>query len=140
REAKLDTPAVSEEMRRVRAEEDRRGKADQQIMETERSREAELERWGAEEAERNQDLEEREAQIRNAEEELRKKGDERRIHDAERAKLDAQIRGLEKKATQEDTRAARADVTPPEKGGGPNTAANARNAADAARKEATGLI
>src|SRR5262249_17080662 len=72
--------------------------------------------------------------------ELRKKGDERRVHDAERAKIDAQIRALEKKASQEDARAAKADVTPPEKGGGPNTAANARATADGARKEATGLI
>jgi hypothetical protein len=140
REAKLDVPAVAEEMRRVRAEEDRRGKAEQSLIEVDQNREKELQRWGAEEAERTQDADEREGQIRGAEEELRKKGDERRIHDAERAKIDAQIRALEKKAAQEDARAAKADVTPPEKGGGPNTAANARNAADTARKEATGLI
>jgi len=140
REAKLDVPAVAEEMRRVRAEEDRRGQADQLIMEIGQNREKELERWGAEEAERKQDFDEREGQIRGAEEELRQKGDDRRVHDAERAKIDAQIRALEKKAAQEDARAGKADVTPPEKGGGPNTAANARAAADAARKEATGLI
>lgn len=140
REAKLDVPAVAEEMRRVRAEEDRRGNADKQIMELEENREKELQRWGAEDAERNQELNEKETAIRTAEEELRKKGDERRVHDAERAKIDAQIRALEKKAAQEDARAAKADVTPPEKGGGPNTAANARAAADSARKEATGLI
>jgi hypothetical protein len=140
REAKLDVPAVAEEMRRVRAEEDRRSGADKQLLEIDQSRSNELERWGAEEAERKQDFDEREGQIRNAEEELRKKGDERRVHDAERAKIDAQIRTLEKKAAQEDARAAKADVTPPEKGGGPNTAANARATADSARKEATGLI
>src|SRR5262249_39104777 len=128
------------EMRRVRAQEDRRGKAEQELTEIEQNREKELQRWGAEEAERKQDFDEREKQIRGAEEELRKKGDERRIHDAERAKIDAQIRAREKKAAREDARPAKADVTPPEKGGGPNTAANARATADVARKEATGLI
>jgi dTMP kinase len=127
-------------MRRVKAEEDRRSAAEKQIEQLYADREKELQRWGGEEAERKQDLDEREGQIRAAEEELRKKGDERRMHENERQKLDAQIRALEKKAAQEDARAAKADITPPEKGGGPNTAANARNAADAARKEATALI
>jgi hypothetical protein len=140
REAQLDVPAVAEEMRRVKAEEDRRNKAERDLKTLEDDREKELQRWGAEEAERNQDLGQRDGEIHAAEEELKKKGDERRTHDAERAKIDAQIRGFEKKAAAEDTRAARAENMPPEKGGGPNTVANAEAAAEQARKEATALI
>jgi hypothetical protein len=140
REAKLDVPAVADEMRRVRQEEDRRAKAESTMLEISANVTKELERWATEEAERSADLQTRDMQIRGAEEELKKKGDERRVHEAERARIDALIRASEKKAAQEDARAAKADVTPPEKGGGPNTAANARAAAEAARKEATALI
>src|SRR5262249_17538612 len=70
---------------------------------------------------------------------LRAKAEERRLHEAERDKLDGQLRTIEKKATASESRAAKADVTPPEKGGGPNTAANARVEAAAARPAAGAL-
>ena len=64
----------------------------------------------------------------------------RRGYEAERLKIDAQIKAAEKLAAAADAKAANAQVTPPEKGGGPNTAANARNEAGEARQQATALI
>ena len=140
REAHLQVPAVADEMRRVKAEEERRGRAEAQMVEIDANAQRERDRWVADEAERNTDLASREVQVRGAEEELKKKGDERRVHETERARIDGLIRAAEKRASQGDARAQKAEITPPEKGGGPNTAANARAEADAARKEATALI
>lgn len=139
REAELDVPAVADEMRRVRAEEERRASAEAELRELAEKTEEEAQRWQDDEAARKADLEEREARIHASEEELKKLGDDRRRHETERARLDLTIRGLEKRAAQEDARAAKADATPPEKGGGPHTAANARASAEALRKEAAAL-
>jgi len=140
REAQLDAPVVADEMRRVKAEEDRRKRAEEALLDLDVKDDEERTRWDNEEADRKLDLETREKELHAAEEDLRKRGEERRAHEAERNKIDAQIRAAEKHAAQADARAAKADVTPPEKGGGPNTAANARVEADLARREATGLI
>jgi hypothetical protein len=140
RAAQLDAPAIADEMRRVRAEEDRRGKADSAISKAGEDTHKEHERWNFEEQQRNAELIEREAAMHTAEEELKQKGTERRAHESERAKIDGQIRAAEKRAAQADARAAKADVTPPEKGGGPHSAANARAEAAAARTEASSLI
>ena len=140
RESALELPALADEMRRVKAEEQRRARAEEQMRELDGKMEEERARWIADEQARNQELLEREGEIKGAEEELKKRGDERRIHEAERSRIDGQIRAAEKRAAQADARAQKADLTPPEKGGGPHTAANARAEADAARKEATALI
>jgi len=140
RQENPDLPGLADEMRRVKAEEERRAKADADILEAQRKSDEERDRWAADEAGRKADLTRREAELRALEDELKDKGAERRRHQDERSRFDAQIRALEKKAAQADARAAKAEITPPEKGGGPNTAANARMEADAARKEATSLI
>jgi len=140
RETQLDAPVVADEMRRVKAEEDRRKKAEEALLDLDVKDDEERTRWGNEEADRQLDLQNRETALHEAEDDLKKKGEERRAHEAERNKIDGQIRAAEKHAAQADARAAKADITPPEKGGGPNTAANARIEADLARKEATGLI
>jgi hypothetical protein len=70
---------------------------------------------------------------------LRQAAEQRRAHEAERARIEAQIRTLERRAAAADAKAQKADMTPPEKGGGPNTAANARAEAAEARKEAAAL-
>jgi hypothetical protein len=135
-----DLPGLANEMRRVRAEEERRAKADADILEAQRKTDEERERWAEDEATRKADLTRREAELRALEDELKDKGVERRRHQDERNRYDAQIRAFEKKAAQADARALKAETTPPEKGGGPNTAANARMEADAARKEAAALV
>jgi hypothetical protein len=62
------------------------------------------------------------------------------MHDAEPPNLAAQNRPAEKRAAAADAKAQKAEATPPEKGGGANTAANARSQAAEARKEATAHI
>ncbi|HEY7957147.1 MAG TPA: hypothetical protein VII38_17700, partial [Polyangia bacterium] len=140
REAELDAPAIAGEMQRVRDEEERRARAEAAMLDADANAEKERERWLADEAERNTEVASREQEIRGAEDELKKRGEERRSHEAVRAKFDSEIRAAEKRAAQADARAVKAESTPPEKGGGPNTAANARAEADAARREATSLI
>jgi hypothetical protein len=140
RQENPDLPGLADEMRRVRAEEERRAKADADILEAQRKTDEERDRWAEDEATRKADLARREAELRALEDELKDKGAERRRHQDDRNRFDAQIRALEKKAAQADARAAKAETTPPEKGGGPNTAANCRMEAEAARKEATSLI
>jgi hypothetical protein len=140
REEELNAPAIADEMRRVIAEEDRRGAAEKQVADSETASKKEEERWHFDEGERTAELARREAELKVTDEDLRKSAEIRRGHDAERAKLDAQIKATEKRAATADAKAAKAEVTPPEKGGGPNTAANARAEAAEARKEATALI
>jgi hypothetical protein len=140
REEQVNAPAIAEEMRRVIAEEERRGAADKQVTDSETATLKENDRWHFDEGERTAELARREAELKVTDEDLRKSAEVRRGHDAERAKVDAQIKAAEKRAATADAKAAKAEVTPPEKGGGPNTAANARAEAVEARKEATALI
>ncbi|HZS39644.1 MAG TPA: hypothetical protein VFF06_22585 [Polyangia bacterium] len=139
REENLVVPAIAEEMKRVRTEEERRAAADQAILDADAALERERERWKGEESERQAEIAQRDSELRTSEQELKLKGDERRVHDAERARLENEIRAAEKRAAAADAKAAKADVTPPEKGGGPNTAANARAEAEAAKREAASL-
>jgi hypothetical protein len=136
REENLDAPVIADEMKRVHAEEARRAAADQAIVDADKAANEENERWQLDEGERTAAITAREGDLRECEQELKLKGDERRIHEAERARLDGEVRGAEKRAAAADARALKADTTPPEKGGGPNTAANARAEAAAARKDA----
>jgi len=133
-------PAITEEIRLIAAEEDRRSAAEKAAADAETAMKKEDERWHFDEGERNSELARREAEIKVTDEDLRKNAELRRTHDAERAKIDLQIKAAEKRAAAADAKAAKAEVTPPEKGGGPNTAANARAEAAEARKQATALI
>src|SRR5262249_46248371 len=81
-----------------------------------------------------------EVEIKIAEDDLRAKAEERRAYDMERAKAEAAMRAAERRAQALDAKAAKADMTPPEKGGGPNTAANLRAQATEARKEANAIV
>ena len=141
REHDLDVPAIADEMRRVKAEEQRRAKAEADIAKADdemRPRGRALERRRGRAQER--DHARREGELKETEDELRAKGEERRGHEAERARLDALIRAAEKRSAQAMQQAQKAEITPPEKGGGPNTAANLRLQSEDARKEATSLI
>ena len=140
REENVSAPAIADEMRRVAAEEERRAAAERSMAESEAASKKEEERWHFDEGERVAEQARREAELKVTDEDLRKSAELRRGHEAERAKVDAQIRAAEKRATAADAKAAKAEVTPPEKGGGPNTAANARAEGAEARKEATALI
>jgi hypothetical protein len=140
REERVVAPAISEEMRLIAGDEERRAAAEKAMADAEAAMKKEDERWHFDEGERNAELARREAELKVVDEDLRKNAEIRRAHDAERNKVDAQIRALEKKAAAADAKAAKADATPPEKGGGPNTAANARAEAAEARKQATDLI
>jgi chromosome segregation ATPase len=140
READLEVPALADEMGRVKEQEARRTAAEERVTEAETAAKREDERWHIDQGERQADLARREAEIKATDEELRLKAEQRRLHDAERAKVDAQIRAAEKRAAAADAKAQKAEITAPEKGGGPNTAANARAEAAEARKEATALI
>lgn len=140
RAAEVNAPAVADEMRLIREQEERRATAEQAVADGEGALKKEEDRWHIDQGERLSELARREADVKICDEDLRKKAEERRGHEAERARLDGQIRALEKKAAAADARAAKADVTPPEKGGGPNTAANARAEAAELRKQATELI
>ena len=140
REEEVVAPAIAEEMRRVKEQEDKRRAAEQQFAEAESGMKKEDERWHFDEGERGSELARREAEIKVIDEDLRQRAEERRAHDAERAKVDVQIRAAEKRAAAADAKAAKAEATPPEKGGGPNSAANARAEAAEARKDATALI
>jgi hypothetical protein len=133
-------PAITEEIRLIAAEEDRRTAAEKAAADAETAMKKEDERWHFDEGERNSELVRREAELKVTDEDLRKDAELRRTHDAERNKIDAQIKAAEKRAAAADAKAAKAEVTPPEKGGGPNTAANARAEAAEARKQATALI
>jgi hypothetical protein len=140
REEKLNAPALADEMRLMKEQEERRGAAEKALADAEAAAKKEDERWHIDKGERQAELARREADLKLTDEDLRAKAEERRGHAAEQAKVDTQIRACEKRATAAEARAAKADVTPPEKGGGPNTAANARSEAAAALKEATTLI
>jgi chromosome segregation ATPase len=140
REAEVQTPAIEDEMRRVREQEERRANADRQSADAEASMHKEEERWRIDQGERDSDLSRREVEIKIAEEDLRARAEERRAHDMERAKAEAAMRAAERRAQGLDAKAAKADVTPPEKGGGPNTAANLRAQAAEARKEANSIV
>jgi hypothetical protein len=140
RENDLDVPAITDEMRRVKAEEQRRAKGDADISKAADEMGREDARWNVDEAERKSEIARREAELKETEDELRAKGDERRSHETERARIDGQIRAAEKRSAQASSQAQKAEITPPEKGGGPNTAANLRMQAQEAQKEATSLI
>jgi hypothetical protein len=140
REEKLTVPALADEMRLMKDQEERRAAAEKALADAESLAKKEDERWHIDKGERQADLARREADLKITDEDLRAKAEERRGHAAEQAKFDTQMRACEKRAAAADARAAKADVTPPEKGGGPNTAANARAEAAEARKEATALI
>jgi hypothetical protein len=140
REHELDTPAIADEMRKVKAEEQRRARAEADTAKADDDKGREDARWNGDEAERKSDIGKREGELKETENELRKTGEERRGHEAERARLEGQIRAAEKRSSQAMAQAQKAEATPPEKGGGPNTAANLRLQAQEAQKEATGLI
>jgi hypothetical protein len=140
REHSLDVPAVADEMRRVKAEEQRRAKAEADIAKAGDDLGREDARWNGDEAERKSEIGRREGELKESEDELRQRGDERRGHEAERARLDGLIRAAEKQSSQALQQAQKAEITPPEKGGGPNTAANLRAQADESQREATALI
>jgi hypothetical protein len=140
REENLEVPAVAEEMRRVREQEERRTAAEAASLKADADADAERARWAGEETERQSDIAQRDSELRTSEQELKLKNDERRVHESERARLDAQIKAAEAKAQSLDARAIKASQTPPEKGGGPNTAANLRTEAESARREASSLV
>src|SRR5205814_863646 len=117
REEDVNAPAIADEMRRVKEQEQRRAAADQQASDADAGQKKELERWRIDEGERQSELARREAEIKLDDDLLRKQAELRRAHDAERAKVDGQIRLAEKRAGAADARAAKADATPPEKGG-----------------------
>jgi hypothetical protein len=135
----LNAPAVAEDMRRVREQEDRRTHAEESAAQAIADLAAEDSRWNADEAARKAELARREEELRANENELRRLGEERRAHEAERNRVEAQIRNVEKKAAQATQQAAKAELTPPEKGGGAGAAANLRGQAEAARREAAAL-
>ncbi|HEY2746535.1 MAG TPA: hypothetical protein VGL86_18010, partial [Polyangia bacterium] len=135
REQNVSAPAIAEEMRRIAAEEERRAAAEKAVADAEASSKKEDERWHFDEGERTAELARREAELKVTDEDLRKDAELRRGHEAERAKVDVQIKAAERRAVAADAKAAKAEITPPEKGGGPNTAANARAEAAQARKE-----
>ena len=140
RENELDVPAVADEMRRVKTEEQRRAKAEADIAKAADEIGREDARWNADEAERKSEVGRREGELKAVEDELREKGDERRGHEAERTSIDGLIRAAEKRSVQAMQQALKAEGTPPEKGGGPNTAANLRAQSEEAQKEATALV
>jgi hypothetical protein len=140
REHDLDVPAIADEMRKVKAEEQRRAQAEADSSKADDEMGREDARWNGDEAERKSEITRREAELKETEDELRGKGDERRGHEAERARLEGLIRAAEKRSSQAQQQAQKAEVTPPEKGGGPNTAANLRMQAQEAQKEATSHI
>jgi hypothetical protein len=140
REEHLVVPALADEMRLMGEQEARRAAAERALADAEAATKKEEERWHIDKGERQADLARRDADVKLTDEDLRGKAEERRKHDGERARIDGQIRAAEKKAAALDAKAQKAEVTPPEKGGGPNTAANARAEAAEARREATDLI
>jgi hypothetical protein len=140
REHDLDVPAIADEMRKVKAEEQRRAQAEADSAKADDETGREGARWNGDEAERKSDISRREAELKESEDELRAKGEERRGHEAERSRYEGQIRAAEKRSQQALAQAQKAEITPPEKGGGPNTAANLRRQAEEAQREATSLI
>ena len=139
REEELPVPALADEMRRVQEQEARRANADREATEAEAAAQREEERWRIDLGERTADSNRREAELKATDEELRLKAEERRLHEAERARIEGEIRAAEKRASSAEAKATKAESTPPEKGGGANTAANIRTEAAAARKDAAAL-
>ncbi len=99
----------------------------------------ERERYATDQAERSSGLERREEQVKTLEADLRMRRQERAALQTELSKVEAKIRAAEKRAVQAEARAQRLQHMPPEKGGGPNAAANARVERDEAHNEALGL-
>ncbi len=139
REEELPVPALADEMRRVQEQEARRANAEREATDAETATQREEDRWRIDLGERNADLGRREAELKATDEELRLKAEERRLHEAERTRIEAEIRAAEKRISAAEAKAVKAEATPPEKGGGANTAANIRTEAAAAKQEAAKL-
>src|SRR5262249_3739908 len=86
REVDLDSPALADEMRRVKEQEARRGNAEREVADAETAGKKENERWHFDEAERTADLARRENEIKVTDEELRLAAEKRRQHEAERGR------------------------------------------------------
>jgi chromosome segregation ATPase len=140
REVNPSEPHLADEMNRVLAEEARVAQANQDLEELAKREADEKTKFEADSTRLRAQLAELEVDIALHDEKLKEKTTEKRRTEAERVRLDGLIRDLERKATASDARAEKADATPPEKGGGPNTAANARDEAANLRKQATSHI
>jgi hypothetical protein len=140
REEQVDVPPIRDELHRVMEQEARRTQSDNESARVDMSVSNERERFAADEHERKATIAALESRARELEGNLRDQRAARATHAAEQARIEGKIRAAEKRAAQAEARARKADVTPPEKGGGPNTAANARREAEAARRESAGFV
>ena len=112
--------------------------AEKELARLDMTKAAENERFSEDEHRRRGEISAHEVELARLTEDLAERKRAQKIEDKVFRDVEARFRDADKRATQLVAKAARAEVTPPEKGGGTNTAANFRQQAEAAQREADG--
>ncbi len=127
------------ELARADEDDERRRDEEKEVARLAMSLAAERERFSGDEHERKEAITAREADIARVSADLAERKRAQKTEEKGLREADARYLAAEKRVTQLVAKAARAEVTPPEKGGGAHTAANFRREAEAAQHEADGF-
>jgi hypothetical protein len=130
---------LREELGRADEDEGRRKHCETEVARIDGDVVAERQRFTEDEERRKGDIAAREGEVARLVEDLAERRRAQRIEEKVAREVEARLRAAEKQVSQLQAKAARAEVTPPEKGGGTNTAANFRQQAEAAQREADGF-
>jgi len=130
---------LRDELERADEDDVRRREAEKEMAQLDMSLATERERWVDDERSRKEDVAIREAEVARLEGDLAERRRAQRIEDKVFQTVAARLAAVEKKRDQFLAKAARAETTPPEKGGGPHTAANFRKEAEDLQREIDGI-
>src|SRR5262249_32680531 len=130
---------LREELGRADEDEGRRKQAEADAARLDMEAHNERERFAADEARRKGEIAGHEAEIARLTEDLAERRRAQKVEQKTFREIEARYLNAEKRAEQLRVKAARAEVTPPERGGGTNTAANLRQQAEVIQREADGF-
>jgi hypothetical protein len=138
-EEKTRPAELREELGRADEDEGRRKQAEGDAARLDMEAHNERERFTTDEARRKSEIAGHEAEIIRLTEDLAERRRAQKVEQKTFREIEARYLAAEKSAEQLRAKAARAEITPPEKGGGTNTAANLRQQAEVIQRESDGF-
>ena len=130
---------LRDELGRADEDEERRRNAENEVARLDMSMATERERFSDDEQLRKTQIAGHEAEIVRFSEDLKERHRAKKTEEKALKEVDARYGVVKKKLNGTLAKAAKAEITPPEKGGGPNAAANLRREAESVKIELDGF-
>ena len=131
---------LRDELLRADEDEQKRRGAENDVARLDMSMATERDRFSEDEHRRKNEIAAHEAESVRLTEDLRERERAQKTEERTLKEVDARYAAVKKRLDQLSQKAAKAEVTPPEKGGGPNAAANYRREAQAVQVEVDGFL